>query len=233
LFSKGWTRQKQALERGIAVLFTSIINKLTRDEARGIDDARPAPGINTEKRQGFRRQLQGSDGHKESQYLFLSSRNSFHSQKPNLLLAQSTNTTHRHSNSLSWTRACDRSPPSTPELLPASFTVHQQPPCLPRNRGQSGQKINRFPSSKFHQPGHQLQRSSIGLRGSLRHLRELIIISLLSKHPLLFVPLHLSLSVHSLKDLTALLSGIPATRTWLKTLKTLKTLIRMVVLVLL
>ena len=146
--------------------------------------------------------------------------------------AQPTNTTHRHSNSLSWTRACDRSP-STPELLPTSFTVHHSPPCLPRNRGQSGQKINRFPSSKFHQPGRQLQRSSIGLRGSLRHLRELIIISLLSKHPLLFVPLHLSLSVHSLKDLTALLSGIPATRTWLKTLKTLKTLIRMVVLVLL
>jgi hypothetical protein len=92
---------KASFGKCIAVLFTSVINKLTRDEARGIDDARPAPGINTEKRQGFRRQLQGSEGHKESQYLFLSFRNSFHSQKPNLLLAQSTNTTHRHSTSLS------------------------------------------------------------------------------------------------------------------------------------
>jgi hypothetical protein len=164
---------------------------------------------------------------------FLSSRNSFHSSKPKLLLAQSTNTiTHRHSNSLSWTRACDRSPPSTPELLPTSFTVHHScsPPCLPRNRGQSGQKINRFPSCKSHQPGHQLQRSSIDLRGSLRLLRELIISSLPLKHPLQFVPLHLSMSVHSLKGLTTSLSGIRATRTWLKTLKTL---IRMVMLVLL
>jgi hypothetical protein len=70
-FQQRLDASKASFGKCIAVLFTSVINKLTWNEARGIVVATAgARHQHQQKPQGFRRQPQGSGVHKESQYLF-------------------------------------------------------------------------------------------------------------------------------------------------------------------